>query len=120
LSTIFVQFKGPAAQKTFTVAHHSSVESGFNPTDSWVWNGFECSRSLFALTNESTAPPITTDTETIFQYQRLDENHVTGKLRLAGYLNPNDKLYFEARNRAVTLLDYTLDLKRVTDNNLLQ
>jgi hypothetical protein len=121
LSTVFIQFKGPAAQKTFTVAHHSSVESGFKPADPSVWNGFECSRSLFALTNESTVPPITTDTETIFQYQRLDENHVTGKLRLAGYLNPNDKLYFEARNRAVTLLDYTLDLKRViTDSNLLE
>jgi hypothetical protein len=118
LATTVVRFKGPAAQKSFVTGHHGSVKAGFrDPSNqSSCWAGFESQRSLFALTNESTAPPITTDSELIFQYcvDSNDVNHVTGRLRIAGYLNPNsDKLYFETRNRAVTLQDYTLDMRRI-------
>lgn len=116
LETTYIRFKGPAAQKSFVTAHHRNVNSGFadvtedGPT-SWV--GFECQRSLFALTNQSTAPPITTDTEFVFSYSKLSDDHIQGKLRIVGYLNPNDKLYFQALNRAVTIQDYELDLTRV-------
>lgn len=140
-TTTMTYFKGPAAQKTFVTSHHPYDHHMYGVTataaDSEAalalscaaasgapWTGFECQRSLFALTNASTAPPITTDTELIFQFQRASEcrdndpnhnhnDHVTGKLRIAGYLNPNDKLYFDARNRAVTLQDYTLDMIRI-------
>jgi hypothetical protein len=132
LTTVTTRFKGPAAQKTFVTAHHDVAEvarynnnaaqqSSSCPTITAPWTGFESQRSLFALTNASTAPPITTDSELIFQFlpdcfidqQQQNYDHITGRLRIAGYLNPNDKLYFEARNRAVTLQDYTLDLKRI-------
>uniref|UniRef100_A0A6V2F0W3 DUF6816 domain-containing protein n=1 Tax=Ditylum brightwellii TaxID=49249 RepID=A0A6V2F0W3_9STRA len=107
LQTTVTYFKGPAAQKSFVVSHGSETLS---PTS---WAGYELQRAIFALTNQSTAPPVTTDSEFIWRFERLDENHVVGKFRIAGYLNAqSDKLYFDARNRAVSLQDYTLDMRR--------
>ena len=121
LQTTFVQFKGPAAQKNFVTAHRSD-DLDTLPS----WTGFELQRSIFALTNENTAPPIFTDTEYLWQFtsQRPGETSsinnsrrplvVEGRLRIASYLNAQqDKLYFEARNRAVSLLDYRLDMIRI-------
>lgn len=110
LQTVFIRYKGPAAQKTFVTSHKDEVESDT------TWTGTESQRSIFALTNENTAPPITTDTETIWQLRQLDDNTIRGRLRIASYLNAQqDKLYFEARNRAVSLLDYSLDMKRIDE-----
>lgn len=107
LQTTITYFKGPAAQKSFLIAHGAE-----NLGDS-SWAGYEVQRSIFALTNQNTAPPITTDTEYIWKFDKVDSRSVTGQLRIASYLNAqNDKLYFEARNRAVSLLDYTLVMKR--------
>ena len=105
LTTTFVRYKGPAAQKTFLTAHSSEMTT----EDTFV--GSECQRTIFALTNESTAPPIFTDSELIFKYERIDDRHIRGSLRIAGYLNPNqDKLYFQAKKNAVSIQDYSLDL----------
>jgi hypothetical protein len=129
-TTTITYFKGPAAQKTFVTAHHDAIAippkaSAIEPQP-WCsdkanyasWTGFECQRSLFALTNANTAPPIPTDSELLFSY-RLDDcqnlNHVTGRLRIASYLNPLDSLYFAARQRAVTIQDYVIDLQRISD-----
>ena len=107
LTTTLVYFKGPAAQKTFVISH------GQDALESEVWSGYEVDRSIFALTNTNTAPPVTTDTEVLYSFKRVGNDRVEGKLRLAGYLNPqSDKLYFDAKNRAVSLTDYTLTLKR--------
>lgn len=107
LTTTLVYFKGPAAQKTFVISH------GQDPLDSDVWAGYEMDRSIFALTNQSTAPPVTTDTEALYSFERIGSDKVEGRLRLAGYLNPQaDQLYFDARNRAVSLNDYSLSLRR--------
>ena len=109
LQTTIVRFKGPAAQKSFVVSHGSEQLSETQ------WAGYELNRSIFALTNQSTAPPLTTDSELIWFFEQKDKDHVQGKLRIAGYLNPqSDKLYFEARNRAVSLQDYSLDMKRIS------
>jgi len=109
LQTTIVRFKGPAAQKTFVVSHGSDSLSDTE------WVGYELDRSIFALTNQSTAPPLTTDSELIWYFEQQSNDHVQGKLRIAGYLNPqSDTLYFEARNRAVSLQDYTLDMKRIS------
>ncbi|KAL3811255.1 hypothetical protein ACHAXA_003354 [Cyclostephanos tholiformis] len=112
LMTTIVYFKGPAAQKTFVISH------GQDPTvggDDIVWSGYEFDRSIFALTNQNTAPPVTTDTEAIYSLKRIGNDRVEGRLRLAGYLNPQaDQLYFEARNRAVSLNDYTLSFTRTS------
>jgi len=108
LTTTLVYFKGPAAQKTFVISH------GQDPLDKQdEWSGYELDRSIFALTNNSIAPPVTTDTEVIYSFSKVGSDRVEGKLRLAGYLNPqSDSLYFEAQNRAVSITDYTLTLKR--------
>lgn len=112
LQTVVVQFKGPAAQKTFVTSHGGGYCSGDNQS---CWRGFEGQRSIFALTNESTVPPIFTDSESLWEFCRIDDDTVKGRLRLAGYLTANDKLYFDAKNRAVSLQDYTLDMKRMSD-----
>jgi len=109
LQTTMVYFKGPAAQKCFVVSH------GYESLVQGKWVGYELQRSIFALTNQNTAPPITTDTEFIWKFDVIDSEHVKATLRIAGYLNAqSDKLYFEARNRAVTLQDYTLNMKRLS------
>jgi hypothetical protein len=108
LQTTMTYFKGPAAQKSFLISH------GAENLGELSWAGYEVQRSIFALTNQNTAPPITTDTEYIWKFDQLDSKTVRGRLRIASYLNAqNDKLYFDARNRAVSILDYTLDMKRV-------
>jgi hypothetical protein len=107
LQTTVVRFKGLAAQKTFCIFH------GAESLSETQWAGYELDRSIFALTNQSTAPPLTTDSELVCFFEKLNDDHVQGKLRIAGYLNAqSDKLFFEARNRAVSLQDYTLDMKR--------
>ena len=107
LQTVLVYFKGPVAQKSFVVSH------GGENLGSNSWAGYELQRSIFALTNQNTAPPITTDSEYIWKFDKLDDDHIQGKLRIAEYLNANsDTLYFDARNRAVSLQDYTLDMRR--------
>ena len=109
LQTTVVRFKGPAAQKTFLISH------GAESLSDTQWAGYELDRSIFALTNQSTAPPLTTDSELIWFLEKKSNDHVHGKLRIAGYLNAqSDKLFFEARNRAVSLQDYTLDMKRIS------
>mmetsp|Transcript_22202 Transcript_22202/g.28717 ORF Transcript_22202/g.28717 Transcript_22202/m.28717 type:complete len:317 (-) Transcript_22202:16-966(-) len=111
LQTVLVYFKGPAAEKSFVVSH------GGDNLGSDSWAGYELQRSIFALTNQNTAPPITTDSEYIWKFDKLDDDHIQGKLRIAGYLNANsDTLYFDARNRAVSLQDYTLDMRRHRDS----
>ena len=59
LQTTIARFKGPAAQKTFVVSHGAETLSDTE------WSGYELDRSIFALTNQSTAPPLTTDSELI-------------------------------------------------------
>ena len=108
LQTTVVYYRGPAAQKTFLLSHdEESVDAG-------SWAAYETTRSIFALTNTNTAPPITTDSQVVWYLEKLDDNTVKGKLRLADYLNAqSDTLYFESRNRAVSISDYTLELKKV-------
>jgi hypothetical protein len=107
LQTTIVRFKGPAAQKTFVVSHNEEMISDSQ------WAGHEVDRSIFALTNQNTAPPLTTDSELVWMLEKLDNNRVKGKLRIAGYLNAqSDTLYFDARQCAVSLQDYTLDFTR--------
>lgn len=112
LMTTLVYFKGPAAQKTFVVSFGQDPPGDDSNIDV-VWSGYELDRSIFALTNQSTAPPVTTDTEVLYTFKKIGADRVEGRLRLAGYLNPqSDQLYFEAKNRAVSLTDYTIVLTR--------
>lgn len=68
------------------------------------------------MTNTNTVPPVTTDTELIWLFEKVDgdNNRVNAKLRIASYLNAqSDKLYFEAKNQAVSFADYDLKLTKV-------
>lgn len=106
-TAVLIQYRGPAAQKIFTTGFDSEVN---------VDGSFCCSerqRSLFALTNSNTAPPISTDSELLWKFWHVAEDMVHARLRIAGYLNPNDRLYFDAKRRAVTLQDYSLVLRRI-------
>lgn len=108
LQTVVIRFKGPAAQKLFVTSHASQTLS----ENAWV--GYEGQQSIFVLTNESTFPPVFTDSESIYRFERTNDRHLSGKLRIAGYLNVQaDKLYFDARKRAVSLQDYTLDMVKI-------
>jgi hypothetical protein len=131
LTTVFVRYKGPAAQKIFVTTHSSLScdgscvgESG-EATDesspalsqspcSSCWVASESQRSIFALTNENPAPPIFTDSEVLYEFRRVESqpDTVRGRLRIASYLNPLDPLYFDARDRAVSVQDYTLEMRR--------
>lgn len=89
------------------VSHGSETLSDSN------WAGYEVDRSIFALTNENTAPPLTTDSELIWLLTRVNENCIRAKLRIAGYLNAqSDTLYFDAKKRSVSLQDYSLEFTR--------
>ncbi|KAG7336487.1 hypothetical protein IV203_027536 [Nitzschia inconspicua] len=108
LQTTITYFKGPAAQKSFLTSH------GVENLSETSWAGYEVLRSIFALTNTNTAPPITTDVEYIWKFEKVDDLAVRGKLRIAEYLNAqSDLLYFDARQRAVSFQDYTLDMRRI-------
>lgn len=117
LQTTIVRFKGPAAQKTFLVAHgEDKKQTSAAEQEEAKFSCSELLRGIFALTNQNTAPPVTTDTETIWGFERVDADTVSARLRLASYLNAqSDSLYFEARNRAVSLADYTLTMKRLAE-----
>ncbi|KAG7345466.1 hypothetical protein IV203_032997 [Nitzschia inconspicua] len=109
LQTTITYFKGPAAQKSFLTSHGAENLSEIS------WAGYEVLRSIFALTNTNTAPPITTDVEYIWKFDKVDDLAVRGKLRIAEYLNAqSDLLYFDARQRAVSFQDYTLDMRRIS------
>jgi len=118
LPTTLLRYKGPGIQKTFSNNRESEIEN----VEGEVWTGFESTRTIFAR-KDIDLPPVVSDTEAITQLKKplvddLSSNGkdvvVLGKLRLAGYLNPNDALYFEARQRAVTLSDYDLKFVKVT------
>ena len=83
------------------------------------WAGFEYTRTLFAR-RDSDVPPVVTDSEVIIMLDgggRVAEgaqpDQVTGRLRIADYMTPQDNLYFEARNRAVSISDYDVLLERL-------
>ncbi len=108
-----VRFKGPAAQKTFMLGHGESSQQDPNK-----FVAYESLRSIFALTNQNTAPPVTTDTECIWSFQKVDGEgtNLKARLRLASYLNAQtDSLYFDAKNRAVSFADYHLTMKKITN-----
>lgn len=115
LATVLVRYRGPAAQKVFVTSHYATTTTTSDAKTQWFIS--EGQRSIFALTNENVAPPIFTDSEILYQIEQPvdSSDKVKARLRFVGYLNAqSDKLYFDARNRAVSILDYTLDMERIS------
>ena len=105
LITTVTYYKGPAAQKVFSVARTSEAAGDD------LWRASEATRSIFALTNTNAAPPITTDSEILTELRRTG-GAVVGRLRLVDYMNPQDPLYFDARRKAVSIADYDVRMTK--------
>ena len=110
LPTTLTVYRFKAVQKTF------SNNRGHETAPDGTWSGFEFTRTLFARTDMD-APPVVADTEVIYELRppQNDPNVIVGRMRIADYLTPNDQLYFEAGQRAVSLSDYTLSFTRRQD-----
>ena len=104
LITTVTYYKGPAAQKVFSVARTTEASDD-------LWRASEATRSIFALTNTNAAPPITTDSEILTELRRTGDA-VVGRLRLVDYMNPQDPLYFDARRKAVSIADYDVRMTK--------
>lgn len=109
MACTLVDFKGPVQQKLLV----NALRVGQNG-DSLVVS--ELVRGIFARKlipgDTRSFPPITTDSETIIELTRVNDSTIKGRLRLASYLQPYDPLYFEANKRAVSLSDYSLELRK--------
>jgi len=97
LLTTVVYFKG-AVQKTFITAFET--ESGEN-----FFRGLESKRSLYRI---GTNAAFAVDEEVVTGLKRKPDGTIIGRLRLLGYLNPNNPSFFETQNKAVTVADYSL------------
>lgn len=108
----------------------AALTDGRATPDGATWTGFEFTRTLFARTDQPDAPPVVADSEVLTQLRLLDPRGaptgstsvatsragaevVVGRVRLADFLTPNDALFFEARQRAVSISDYDLQLTRL-------
>lgn len=112
LPTTLTRYRGPAVAKFFS--NSRGMES------SSAWTGFEATRTLFARTDID-MPPVVTDSEVITQLNPpeledtvngLSTVVVTGRVRIADYLTPNDALFFDARRKSVSISDYDIILCR--------
>jgi len=106
-------YKGGLVGKSF------STRRRWSDIDSKVFFCDECSRQLFAIKcnqavqSKTCPPPIVTDQESITEFEDLGGGLVRAHFRLLGFLNPNSALFFDARQEAVTISDYTLEMKRL-------
>ncbi|CAE8581676.1 unnamed protein product [Polarella glacialis] len=112
LLTTIINFKG-AVQKIFITAFQTEQDKEGN-----VWRGLASQRTVFAAPGAG-YNPLTVDEEAVTAIRRGPNNNdnntkgVRGRFRLLGYLNPNDKLFFKAGNKAVTIADYSLQYSYV-------
>ena len=126
LPTTLTTYKFPALQKVFSNNRGQELkgsQGGKELTDGSVtpagatWTGFEFTRTLFARTDQE-APPVVADSEVITQLHVQSgiigggDEVIAGHVRQADFLTPNDALYFEARQRAVSISDYEIRLTR--------
>ena len=102
-------------QKTFSNNRGAEFTPAASSEDQASWVGFELTRSLVAVPGTD-RPPLATDTETITQLLRpssmTSPSVVTGRVRVAEYLTPNDALYFETGRKAVSISDYNIRMRK--------
>eukprot|EP00419_Tripos_fusus_P007937 CAMPEP_0172678288 /NCGR_PEP_ID=MMETSP1074-20121228/15294_1 /TAXON_ID=2916 /ORGANISM="Ceratium fusus, Strain PA161109" /LENGTH=333 /DNA_ID=CAMNT_0013496299 /DNA_START=24 /DNA_END=1025 /DNA_ORIENTATION=- len=109
LLTTLVYFKG-GAQKVFVLGFQSEEQDSGN-----VWRGSQSVRTLFAAPGTG-ANPLVVDEEVLTELRRQPNGSVDARVRLIGYLNPNDPLFFQAGNKAVTIADYSLQFSRLAES----
>lgn len=81
---------------------------------------FVCSEYVRTVTLGPGRRVTVTDSETLSQYELMEDGRIEGKQRVAFYLTPNPNtvegtLFFEANNKAVALFDYSFTMKKVGD-----
>lgn len=76
-----------------------------------VFTTSELARQVFVAVRDVQV----TDYEVLNEYRKVkdDTSVILGKQRSVVYLQPQEALYFEARNRAVAVYDYEFAMKRV-------
>jgi len=108
-------FKGGLVGKTF------STRRRWEAAGEKVFRMDETTRQLYgrrcnqAVESKVCPPPITTDQETLAEYTLDKAGGINAKVRLLGFLNPNDRLYFSARQKAVTVSDYSLQMTLIPE-----
>merc|ERR1712108_132732 len=106
---------GGGVQKIYVTAFRTEDDEGGD-----VWRGAASTRTQLAAPGAG-YNPITVDEEVLTEYRRLfggAGGTVVGRVRLLGFLNPFDPLFFQAGNRAVTIADYALELTPVREEAL--
>ena len=58
--------------------------------------------------NQNTAPPVTTDSESIWVFTKIDNDTVSAKLRIASYLNAQSD-YEDYRRRLISSIGRRLE-----------
>lgn len=124
IACTYLDFKGPVQQKLLVNALRVATPPVVTEASSQqpVVVASELTRGIFARKlvpgDTRSFPPITTDSETIVQLGWAPAgggDELLGRLRLASYLQPLDPLFFEARGRSVSLSNYNLKLKRLSE-----
>lgn len=109
LLTTVVYTKG-AVQKVFITAFQSEPEAT-SADGASVWRGCQSTRTLFAAPSAG-YNPLAVDEEVVTEFRRTAAGNILGRIRLLGFLNPNDPLFFQAGNKAVTIAEYALRFSR--------
>lgn len=99
LATV-VQFEGGAPQKQFITRFVTERGDEGN-----VFRALVSQRSVFPT---GSGAVVSADEEVMTSLRRKPDGSIVGRLRLVGYLNPKDDLYFDAANRAVAIADYSM------------
>ncbi len=72
-----------------------------------------CTSELFRQVSLGVRAADVRDYEVVTNYSLQSDGVVTAQQRVVTYLQPQDALYFQVANRAVSLYDYVLEMKRV-------
>lgn len=108
LLTTLIYFKG-GVQKVFVTGFQSEEDVA-----NVAWRGSSSTRTLFAAPGAG-YNPIAVDEEVLTEYRQVPGTAgAAGRVRLLGFLNPTDPLYFQAGNKAVTMAEYALELSPVS------
>ena len=111
-----VEFLGPVTQRILV----NSQRVAAAPDGARIVSS-EFQRSVFARRVQSddkrNFPPIVTDSEVLLEVEApkagASDDRLVGRLRLASYLQPLDPLYFAADKKAVSISDYSVELRRI-------
>jgi len=111
LLSVLITFKG-RVQKVFVTGFSTETSKGADGAD--IWRSSQSTRTLLAAPG-SNYNPFAVDEEVLTEMRQEPGGAVTGRVRLLGFLNPSDELYFSAGSKAVTIADYALTFTKIQE-----